>query len=87
MYKLETSKEFDKFLDKHRDLSSKIIAKLELIAQNPFNTTLDIAKLQGQENHYRLRVGKYRVLYEIRDGEILIIYAYKADSRGGIYKG
>ena len=33
MYKLKTSKAFDKFLDKHRDLSSTIIAKLELIAQ------------------------------------------------------
>lgn len=85
MYKLKTSKAFDKFLDKHRDLSSTIIAKLELIAQNPYNTTLDIAKLQGYENHYRLRVGKYRILYEILEQEILI-YAYDADSRGGVYK-
>lgn len=86
-YKLKYSRDLKKFLQKHRDLSPKIIAKLELIAQNPFNTTLDIAKLQGQNNHYRLRVGKYRVLYEIRDGEILIIYAYKADSRSDVYKG
>ncbi len=86
MYKLKTSKAFDKFLDKHRDLSSKIIANLELIAQNPYNTTLDIAKLQGYEKHYRLRVGKYKILYEILEQEILI-YAYDADSKGGVYKG
>lgn len=85
MYKLETSKALDKFLDKHRDLSAKIIAKLELIAQNPYNNNLDIAKLQGYENHYRLRVSKYRILYEILEQEILI-YAYDADSRGDIYK-
>lgn len=85
-YKVELHKEVRKFLQKHEDLRAKIVQNLELIAQNPYNTTLDIVKLQGQNNHYRLRVGKYRVLYEVRDGEILIIYAYKADSRGGIYK-
>ena len=85
-YKVELHKEVRKFLQKHEDLRAKIVQNLELIAQNPYNTTLDIVKLQGQNNHYRLRVGKYRVLYEVRDGEILIIYAYKADSRGGVYK-
>ncbi|WP_366141588.1 hypothetical protein [uncultured Helicobacter sp.] len=32
-----------------------------------------------------MRIGKYRILYEIRDEEILI-YAYDADSRGDVYK-
>ncbi len=32
MYKVDTSKELDKFLEKHRDLAPKIIAKLEIIA-------------------------------------------------------
>ncbi len=86
MYKVDTSKELDKFLEKHRDLAPKIIAKLEIIAQNPYDNPCDIAKLQGQKNHYRLRVGKYRVLYEVRDEQILVIYAYKVDSRGNIYK-
>ncbi|MGX2984507.1 type II toxin-antitoxin system RelE family toxin [Helicobacter sp. 23-1048] len=86
MYKVDTSKELDKFFAKHRDLAPKIIAKLEIIAQNPYDNPCDIAKLQGQKNHYRLRVGKYRVLYEVRENQILVIYAYKADSRGDVYK-
>lgn len=84
-YKIKMHKRLRKFLQKHEDLRAKIVQNLELIAQNPYNTTLDIAKLQGYENHYRLRVGKYRILYEILEQEILI-YAYDADSRGGIYK-
>ncbi len=36
-------------------------------------------------NHFRLRIGKYRILYEIIEDEILIYY-YKAGSRGDIYK-
>lgn len=85
MYKVTTSKVVDKFLAKHRDLAPKIIHSLEQIAKNPYSNSQDIAKLQGTQNCYRLRVGKYRILYEIREKEILI-YAYDADSRGDIYK-
>lgn len=85
-YKLEYGKDLLKFLEKHPELAPKVVAKLEIIAQNPYNNPCDITKLQGQKNHYRLRVGKYRVLYEVRDGQILVIYAYKADSRGDVYK-
>ncbi|RDU71063.1 type II toxin-antitoxin system RelE/ParE family toxin [Helicobacter aurati] len=75
MNNVQTSKEVDKFLDKHRDLAPKIINALEQIAQNPYNNTQDTQKLQGKDNHYRLRIGKYRILYELRDKQILIIYA------------
>lgn len=83
-YKLKTSKVIDKFLDKHKDLAPKIIEKLEILAKNPYENSLDIAKLIGYDKHYRLRIGKYRLLYEIIDEQILI-YAYDIDSRGDIY--
>jgi len=45
----------------------------------------DIKKLQGKKNLplYRLRVGKYRVVFELNTDEIVIT---KIDSRGDIYK-
>lgn len=30
-------------------------------------------KIAGTQNHYRLRVGTYRVLYEIQDAHLLIL--------------
>lgn len=84
-YRVETSKEVDRFLDKHRDIAPKILKSLRTIAQNPFDNALDIKKLQGESHKYRLRIGKYRLLYEIIDEQILI-YAYKAQSRGDVYK-
>ena len=84
-YRLETSKVVDKFLDKHKDMRQRVLQKLEILAQNPYQNTLDIAKLDGYEHHYRLRVGKYRLLYEIIESQILI-YAYDIDSRGDVYK-
>ena len=85
VYKLETSKVVDKFLAKHKDMRQRVLQKLEILAQNPYQNTLDIAKLDGYEHHYRLRVGKYRLLYEIIESQILI-YAYDIDSRGDVYK-
>ena len=85
VYKLKTSKIIDKFLEKHKDIRLKVIEKLEILAKDPYHNTLDIVKLSGYEGHYRLRIGKYRILYEIIENQILI-YAYDIDSRGDIYK-
>lgn len=52
-YQVITSKEFDKFLEKHRDLVPKVLSSFRQIAQNPYENTLDIAKLKGEENKYR----------------------------------
>lgn len=45
----------------------------------------DIKRLQGEKHLplYRLRVGKYRVIYNIEPDGILIV---KIDSRGDVYK-
>ncbi|ATZ61536.2 MAG: type II toxin-antitoxin system RelE/ParE family toxin [Methanosarcinales archaeon Met12] len=32
-------------------------------------------KLKGYKNHYRLRVGRYRVLFEFIDGYKMVVYA------------
>ncbi len=42
----------------------------------------DIRKMQGQDG-YRLRIGKYRALFDVVDNKILV---YDIDSRGQIYK-
>ena len=85
-YGLKYGKAVTKFLKKHNEVAPRVLEKLEILAQNPYQNTLDIAKLDGYEHHYRLRVGKYRLLYEIIESQILI-YAYDIDSRGDVYKG
>lgn len=85
-YEVRTSKDFDKFLAKHRNLAPKILNALEILAQNPYENTLDIKKIQAKDKHYRLRLGKYRILYKLVENKLLIIYAYRADSRCDIYK-
>lgn len=72
-YAIKYAKQVEKFLDKHKDSQPKIISALEQIAQNPFENNLDIKPLQGESHKYRLRIGKYRLLYEIIKSQILNI--------------
>jgi mRNA interferase RelE/StbE len=85
-YKLDVSKQVAKFLDKSEQrLRIKIITVFEQLSKDPRSASLDTKAMINKKGHFRLRIGKYRFLYEIIDAE-LSIYVYKADSRGDVYK-
>lgn len=48
-----------------------------------FSARLDIMKLKGTKNHYRIRVGDYRILF-VLDADIT--YVYDISHRGNVYK-
>ena len=45
----------------------------------------DVKKMAGCKDEYRLRVGKYRIIYEQIQNEFIILIT-KAENRGQIYK-
>lgn len=55
---------------------------IESLSENP--RPVGNKKLSG-EKAYRIRIGSYRVIYEIED-EALKVYIIKAGSRGDVYK-
>ena len=76
-----------KFINSRNKKEKRIIKeKFKELEKNPYpsNDKLDLKKLQNFSS-FRLRIGKYRFIYEVFDNE-LFIYIYKADSRGDIYK-
>ena len=86
MYSLSVSKDVKKFIaSRDSKTRRKIINALEDLSKDPSENTLDIKPMQGMTNHFRLRIGKYRFLYEIKNDSILI-YVYHAGSRGDVYK-
>ncbi len=46
-----------------KDRQRQIISKIDLISKSP--ETLDIIKMKGREDTYRLRVGDYRVIFVV----------------------
>lgn len=59
-----------------------ILARIEALADNP--RPLGSEKLSGQER-FRIRQGRYRILYEIRDTE-LVVMVVKVGHRRDVYR-
>ena len=71
-YLLELSKGSKKFLTKRdRVTRERIINVLHALTENPFSYP-GIVKLSGYEDTYRVRVGKYRIIYQVFDEKLLI---------------
>jgi mRNA interferase RelE/StbE len=62
-----------KFLEKLRDQSllRRLTQSLRNLGENPRPT--GSIKLAGPDALYRIRVGDYRIIYQIRDSELLIV--------------
>ena len=75
-------REFDKLSFAVQD---RIIEALHFLSQNPFSELLKIKKLKGADQLYRLRVGDYRVVYEVRT-ETLLIVVIKIGHRKDVYR-
>ena len=75
-YKVLLERRAQRQLDKlDEDTRSRILEALRILRENGFSSRLDLRKLKGYRDHYRLRVGRYRVLFELQPEKTAIIYA------------
>ena len=65
-------------------VAKQLMGKIEELAKDPYSKELDIKKLRGINDVYRLRHGKYRVLYEVNNSK-LIVTVIKVGARGEVY--
>lgn len=85
MYKIIFKKEAAKSLNRlPRNVAKTIHEKVEAIAADPYAEHPNAKKLQGREG-YRLRVGDWRVIYEIQN-EQLVILVLRIAPRGEAYR-
>ena len=62
---------------------AKIIKAAEALLQDPFPP--GCTKLSGSQRSYRIRVGDYRILYEVL-GDCLVIEVIKVGHRRDVYR-
>ncbi|MEM3382668.1 MAG: type II toxin-antitoxin system RelE/ParE family toxin [Candidatus Bathyarchaeia archaeon] len=84
-FKVLLHKKADEFL-KRISLEDKqrIVDKLRQLEDFPA-VKLEIVKIAGEANTFRLRVGKYRALFKVYEQEKIIVIA-KIDTRKKIYQ-
>lgn len=75
-----------KFIKKHKKEGLKFFAAFKDIAENNLNfNKYDIVIYKGVQNKYRMRLGDYRAIFDIKE-EIITINVLKIGSRGDVYK-
>ena len=83
MYSIDFSKKAQKKLDRlSDDIANPILSAIGSLSDNP--RPQGYRKLTGRKG-YRIRVGDYRVIYEIFD-DILLIHVIDLGHRREIYK-
>ena len=80
MYKIIIKKKAKKFIDKlPKNEKIRIVRAIEMLPNGE-----DIKKLTGYSDLLRLRVGDYRIIYTVDNGELIVI-VIDAGNRGEIY--
>jgi mRNA interferase RelE/StbE len=80
VYSVELSHRATKqFLALSMDVRGQLAPKIDALAENP--RPVNARKLEGLKEAYRLRVGDYRVVYEIREERRQVLIARIAHRR------
>lgn len=80
MYRIIIKKPAKKFIDRlPQNEKRRIVEAIEHLPEGS-----DVKRLQGHNDLYRLRVGNYRIIYTIDNGQFVICIV-AAGNRGQIY--
>ncbi len=85
MYWIVFAKQADRALRKmSRNTARLIRERLDQLAEDPYARNPNLTRLQGRPG-YRLRVGDWRIIYEL-EGDRLVILVLKIAPRGEVYR-
>jgi len=66
------------------DVYDRIINRIVMLKEHP--RPRGCIKLKGYENEYRIRIGNYRIRYEVHDQELIVILLH-CKHRKSVYRG
>jgi mRNA interferase RelE/StbE len=84
IYRIEIKRSAAKALKKIPKANRKrIVDKIDSLAESPPNP--DTTKMKGNNPFHKVRVGDYRIVYEIQE-DVLVILVVKIGHRKNIYR-
>jgi mRNA interferase RelE/StbE len=71
-YEIIITKSIQKQLDNlPNNIQERVYEKIAQLAEEPRPD--GVVKLKGYDNEYRIRIGDYRLVYEIRDEQLIVL--------------
>ena len=55
-----------------KDVRIRVDLALEILSIDPLSEVLRFKKIRGKENHYRIRVGDYRIIYSPQTATLIV---------------
>ena len=84
-YRIELKSSAAKSLDKLPvDLQKRIVRAMDVLSDNP--RPAGVVKMVGDDDLWRLRVGDFRIVYEIHD-DVLLVLVLRIGHRREVYRG
>lgn len=68
-----------------KEIGKRVDQVLEILAVNPLSEILRFKRIRGKENHYRVRVGEYRIIYSPQE-RVLIVRVIRIGHRRDVYR-
>jgi mRNA interferase RelE/StbE len=76
---------FKEYKALHKEVKKRVDQVLEILSINPLSEVLRYKKIRGKENHYRIRVGEYRIIYSPQE-RVLIVRVIRIGHRKDVYR-
>ena len=67
-----------------RSIQERVVRRLDKLEKDP--RPPGVEKMEGDESIYRIRMGEYRIVYEIQD-KVLVVLVLKVGHRREVYRG
>ena len=85
MYEIKVKEKVSKFINSQSN-SQKLWEKVYMLKyfKSKMKLNLDVEKIQGKENTYRLRIGTIRIMFKIVAENLILVS--KSDYRNRVYK-
>jgi mRNA interferase RelE/StbE len=83
-YRIEFSPTAERQFKKlSKEVQIRLKHRIDILPENPFPR--GVKKLSAEENIYRLRIGNYRIIYQVQ-GKALLILILKLGHRKNVYR-
>lgn len=59
----------------------RLLTALNALGDDPYREGVDVKRLTGTSELYRLRVGNYRIAYQVNDGQLVLLVVEAGNRR------
>lgn len=87
VFEIKYTKAADKFFNSHEKVRYAYEDSIHELMAGAHPEKVDVKRIKGKHNsYYRIRIGNFRVIYTVINGNVIAVITILAGARGDVYK-